>query len=353
MSHKGIECRLMAQKKDTKKDFSIPDKKRLSIVTVGGGTGHYTILSGLKEMPVDITAIVSTMDNGGPNGALRDEYGVLPPGDLRKCLIALSEADEMMRALIGFRYASGNLKGQTFGNIFISTLEQVTGDITTALAHVQDLLKIRGRVLPVSLKNADLVMTLGNGAVLLGEHMIDEYQLVSKFGVKHLTIRPRVALNPDAKEAILQADAIIVGPGDIYTSLLPNFLVRGFSEALKKSRAKKIFVANLINKYGQTDGLSVGQFLDIFAKYTKGNIFNTVLYNTEQLPASLIQLYKREGEPVLFKKTFCPQSVTFVGKDILSHVPTKKQKGDVIKRTLIRHDPDKLARAIMELLETS
>src|SRR3989338_1628649 len=234
---------------------------RKKIVVIGGGTGTFTVLSGLKHFPVDLTAIVTMADDGGSTGVLRDEFGVLPPGDLRQCLVALSDADLVMRKLFNHRYDRGELKGHNFGNIFISTLEQVTGSLDRALDVAGEILNIRGRVVPVTLTKVDLVTELKNGKVLHGESALSDYQLVSRFGIKKSFLTPAAKANPKALQAIKEADLIVVGPGNLYASLIPNFLVTGIGRAFIASKAKKIYVANLMNKHGHTDDFLVSDYV--------------------------------------------------------------------------------------------
>ncbi len=320
------------------------------IVTIGGGTGHFALLSGLKEHDVDITAIVTMSDNGGSTGMLRDELGVLPPGDLRQCLVALSEGDETMRALFTHRFPRGSLKGHTFGNIFISALEQVSGSIDRAVEEAGKILKIRGTVLPITLDKTELVTKLGNGKVLKGEDALAGYLLVSKFGVKDMGLRPEAALNPRARSAIREADLIIIGPGNLYSSLLPNMLVRGLPQALKRAKAPKVFVANLMNKHGHTDGFTCARYVEEIERLaTTRRSIDVVLYNTTPISPRLLKRYVDEGEPVLCAGREA-RGITYVGADLLSetlHVPTRS---DPLRRTLIRHDPNKLAAAIVAML---
>lgn len=325
-------------------------KTKKRVVTIGGGTGHFTLLSGLKQHDVDITAVVSMADDGGSTGLLRDELGVLPPGDLRQCLVALSEGDGVMRQLFTHRFSKGSLKGHMFGNLFISTLEQVTGSIEEALGHVGDILKIQGRVLPVTLDPASLLMKLKNGKVLRGEHVIDEYQLITRFGVASVTLAPRVRLNPEAKQAILDADLVVLGPGDFYTSLLPNLLVSGMGAVLAKSRAHKLLAVNLMNKYGHTDEWTCDTYASELERHTKAKFVDTILYNTTPVPEGLQKKYVDEGEPVVCTED-CQGGYAFVGRDVLSAVAYKPAKGDPLRRTLIRHDPDKLARAVLSIIK--
>jgi len=319
------------------------------IVTIGGGTGTFTVLSGLRKYPVELSAIVAMSDDGGSTGRLRDEFGVLPPGDLRQCLVALSEGNGVMRKLFNYRFQKGELAGHNFGNIFISTLEQVTGSLDKALDVVGKILNIRGRVIPVTLSKVQLVAELNNGKVLEGESQIADYQLVSKFGIKKIYLKPKAKANPKALVAIREADVIVVGPGSLYASLIPNFLVGGIGKAIIKSKAKKVYIVNLMNKNGHADDFVVSDYVRVIEeKIGKKGIFDVVIYNTKKPATSLIRKYADEGEPV-GKGTKPKKGPRFIGADLLADGLKKTSKVDFIRRTLIRHDSDKLARIIAKL----
>ena len=321
------------------------------IVTIGGGTGTFTVLSGLKKYPAQLTAIVTMADDGGSTGRLRDEFGVLPPGDLRQSLVALSEAGTAMRELFNHRYAKGELAGHSFGNIFISTLEQVTGSLDKALDVIGKILKIRGRVIPVTLTKVRLVTELKNGKVLEGETELVNYQLVSKFGIQKICLKPAAKANPKALNAIKEADLIVVGPGSFYSSILPNFLVSGIGRAFLGSKAKKVFVANLMNKNGHTDDFSVSDYVRELERFVgRKNMFDAVIYNTKKPAPSLIRKYADEGEPVRCTKECRTSGFKLVGADLLANGVKKTAKADLLRRTLIRHDSDKLAKTISGLL---
>jgi uncharacterized cofD-like protein len=325
---------------------------RAKVVVIGGGTGTFTVLSGLRDLPLDLTAIVAMSDDGGSTGRLRDEFGVLPPGDIRQCLVALSEADVTMRTLINYRYDHGDLKGHSFGNIFISTMETITGDLDHALETIGDIMKIRGRVVPVTLTKVRLSAKLKNGKVLDGEHAIDDYQLVSRFGIERISLTPRPKANPKALRAIKDADIIVVGPGSFYTSLIPNFLVPGVGKALAASKAKKIYVANLMNKHGHTDDFLVSDYLDYLERLIgKRRVFTHVVYNSKIPSRALLRRYADEGEPVR-ATDHCRKGRVFIATNLLRDELHKKDRGDTLARTLIRHDPKKLAKAISSIIAT-
>jgi uncharacterized cofD-like protein len=326
-------------------------EQKKKVVVIGGGTGTFTVLSGLKHYPLDLTAIVSMADDGGSTGRLRDEFGVLPPGDLRQCLVALSDADVVMRKLFTHRYATGELAGHNFGNLFISTLEQVSGSLDRALDVAGDILNIRGRVVPVTLDKIALHAELNNGKVLNGESAFMEYQLVSKYGIKKIYLEPNGKANPKALNAIAEADIIIVGPGKLYTSILPNFLVKGVSRAFIQSKARKVFITNLMSQQGHTDNFSVSDYAKTLEAFIGARVFDTILYNTKNPPATLVRRYADEGEPVVCTTTCKKSGYTLIGRDLLADGIAKTAKKDLLRRTLIRHDSDKLAKTLTQLLD--
>jgi uncharacterized cofD-like protein len=327
------------------------EERNKKVVVIGGGTGTFTVLSGLKRYPVDLTAVVTMADDGGSTGRLRDEFGVLPPGDLRQCLVALSEADLVMRKLFNYRFTKGDLSGHNFGNIFISTLEQVTGSLDKSLDVAGKILNIRGRVIPVTLSKVDLVAELKNGKVLHGESAISDYQLVSRFGIKKIFLKPAAKANPKALAAIKEADLIVVGPGNLYASLIPNFLVSGIGRALSNSKAKKVYVTNLMNKNGHTDDFVVSDYVRVLeSAIGKSGVFDAVVYNTKKPDKALVRKYADEGEPVVCGSECMKGKFTLIGTSLLADGLAKTTKTDTVRRTLIRHDPDKLAKALIKYL---
>ncbi|MDO8520738.1 MAG: YvcK family protein [bacterium] len=325
---------------------------RKKIVVIGGGTGTFTVLTGLKHYPVDLTAVVTMADDGGSTGRLRDEFGVLPPGDLRQCLVALSEADQVMRKLFNYRFDRGELEGHAFGNIFISTLERVTGSLDKALDVAGKILNIRGRVIPVTLSKVGLVAELKNGKVLHGESALSDYQLVSRFGIKKIFLKPKAKANPKALRAIKEADLVVVGPGNLYASLIPNFLVGGIGRALIASKAKKVYVANLMNKNGHTDDFLVSDYVRALENVIgKKGVFDAVVYNTKKPAQALLRKYADEGEPVVCGPECLKGDFELIGTNLLADDLAKTAKKDLLRRTLIRHDPEKLAKVLMQLVD--
>lgn len=324
------------------------ESKVKNIVTVGGGTGSYTVLSGLKNISnVSISAIVSMADSGGANAMLRDELGVLPPSDVRQCLVALSEHTEIIRKLMEYRFNEGTLKGHNFGSIFLAALEKVTGDFAQGVEIASEILKVKGTVIPVTRDKADLVVLLSSGAILEGEHKIDEADL-QQSSVKGISFKNNVGLNKNAKDAILKADFIILGPADFYTSLLPNLIVKGFKEALLASKAKIILPVNLTNKHGHTLNWKVSDYVKNTEEYM-GKPIDFIVVNTESLSPEQIANYKiKESLGILIEDDLDDTRV--IRESLLSHEFFVNSKGDTMKRSFIRHDSEKLAECIKKII---
>ena len=314
------------------------------VVVVGGGTGTFTVLSGLKKYPLELSAVVAMSDNGGSTGILRDELGVLPPGDVRQCLVALSRSDQLMRTLMNYRFSNGTLKGHSFGNLLLSALERITGSFDLAVEKASEILLLEGKVLPATLDKIHLIAHLANGKTVRGEAKIEKTNLLS---LKHLSLKPSPKANPKAITALTNANLIIFAPGDLYTSIIPTLLVPGIPQAITQSKAKKVYVCNLMNKLGHTDGFSVEDHVLKLEEYLGGEIHNVIVNNQKPSPL-LLKKYAREGEHfVEFKKSASsPRNYithALIRKKVFASVP-----GDAIRRTFIRHDPERLARLIFK-----
>ena len=331
--------------------MSIKNKLMKNIVTIGGGTGSYTVLSGLKNLPdVSLTALVCMSDNGGSTGVLRDELGVLPPGDIRQCLVALSEHSDIMRELMNYRFQEGALKGHSFGNIFLVALEKVTDDFGKGVEIASEILKVNGRVIPVTTNKAELSMTLANGKILEGENKIQNAN-IQNVGIKDIFYKNDVELNENARVALLKADYIILGPGNYYCSIIPNLIVNGFREALLESKAKIILPINLTNKLGHTTNWKVSAYVNDLEKYL-GKIVDVILVNTEKPSKEQIERYKlAEGDGVLIEDDFKDNRV--IRDALLSHVISEPIIGDQKTpniRGFIRHDSEKFARCLKKII---
>lgn len=327
------------------------EKKGVSAVVIGGGTGTFTVLRGLKSYVHDLTAIVNMVDDGGSTGILRDELGVLPPGDVRQCLVALSEDQSLMRELMNYRYDGGALEGHAFGNLFLTALEKITGSFEAAVKAAERILAITGRVIPITTDDVRLGIRFADGRVVMGERMITT-TLFDQGDHPELFLDPVARLNPEAATAIAHADLIIFGPGNIYSSLLPTLLVEGMSDALITAPGKKIYICNLVNKHGQTDGYAVHDFVHRIEKAIGQPVFHYVVYNNTPPSADLQARYSESGDAwVDFELgEFVRVPYTAVGAPLLSGDRPDLSAHDVLlERNLIRHDSDVLARTIMQI----
>lgn len=328
--------------------------KTKNIVTIGGGTGNFTLLNGLKKYPVNISAIVSMVDDGGSTGVLRDELGVLPPGDVRQCLVALSESSDELRDLMNYRFEEGGLKGHNFGNLFLSALEKTNESFSKAVKKASKILKVNGEVIPVTDEDTNLFIELKDGKVLSGENEINRSFEIEKVGIKKIYLSPKAAVNREAIERIMEADLVIIGPGNYYCSLVPNFLVKGIAEAIRKTKAKIVFNCNLVNKKGHTEKFSVDDYVDSMNGYIGEKRIDFVTFNTEKPNRSLIKKYESQRElMVKLKKNGRKRNYKIIRADILSNQKPSYSRADTLSslRSFIRHDEDELARILMMILE--
>lgn len=320
------------------------------IVTIGGGTGSYTILSGLKTIPdIFLTALVSMADNGGSTGVLRDELGVLPPGDVRQCLVALSEHTDIVRNLMNYRFTEGGLTGHSFGNIFLAALEKVTGDFVQGVIIASEILKVQGKVVPITKSKAELVVTLSDNSQVIGENAINHGDFQTK-GIISVSYKNPVELNPFADKAIQEADMVILGPGNYYCSVIPNLIVNGCKDSLQKTKAKILFPVNLTNKQGHTLHWKVSDYVRDIERYL-GKPVDYILINNELPSVEQIDHYKmEEGDGVLTEDDM-GADIRVIREKLLSHAVVKHDKADVIQnvRSFIRHDKDKFKDAIVKI----
>jgi uncharacterized cofD-like protein len=307
------------------------------VVVIGGGTGSYTVLRGLKKYDISLTAVVSMMDSGGSTGRLRDEFGFLPPGDVRRCLIALSSETSVLRKVFDYRFSKGiGLNGHNLGNLFLTALRDITGKEEEAIQEASRILNIKGRVLPVTTINCQVGAILENGQVVVGETNIDIPRHDPKLRVKKLLLVPKPSAYKETLNAIQHADKIILGPGDLYSSVIPNLLVSGITNAIKKSRAKKIYVCNIMTKHGETTNFKASDFVHEVEKYLGKEVIDYVICNNKKPSADLLKEYERE-------------KAEYVEPD-LRNTKFKVVKTDLLDNIhLARHNPDKLAKAIMSI----
>jgi uncharacterized cofD-like protein len=316
----------------------VQDKKtsKYKIVAIGGGTGLSTLLRGLKSYDVDITAVVTVSDDGGSSGKLRKELGVLPPGDIRNCLVALAEEENLITKLFQYRFPrKGGLSNHSFGNLFLTALTSVSGGFDKAILNASDVLAIKGRVLPVSLDNVKMKATLVDGEKIAGESKISK----SKSAIKAVEIEPKNAkVSQSVIDAISNADCIILGPGSLYTSVIVNLLFDGVIPALKKSKAIKLYVANIMTQAGETSNFTLSNHINAIIQHSYPEILDAVFVNNGKIPEYIVERYA--------KSNYVPVKI-----DKLKYKNIKVIKKNFVSRSqYAHHDFVKLSRAIFNFL---
>ncbi len=324
-------------------------------IVIGGGTGSFGVLTGLGRTDhFDLSAVVPSTDSGGSSGRLRDEFGFLPIGDVRQCLVALAEGQQeskLLRSLFSYRFDKGEdgLKGHNLGNLLLTALSDIVGSEVEAIRNIEKLFKIKGHVYPVSLEKCTLVAQYENGQEIEGEHLIDEptYPHDGRLRITKLFTKPKGKINPEAKKAIANADLIILGPGDLYTSLIANLVISGMSQALVASKAKFIYIMNLVTKFGQTYNFTANDHLSEIVKYA-GREPDYVLVNDNHLPADILKRYAAENAYPVVNDLSAGKRV--IAQDFLAREEIVSSAGDVLRRSLIRHDGLKVAQVISQLV---
>jgi len=318
------------------------------LVVIGGGTGSFTLLSKLKNHFAHISVLVNMADDGGSTGILRDELGALPPGDVRQCLVALAR-EPRVRDLFNYRFDEGSLAGHSFGNLFLSAVEKMTHDFGEAVELASEILDISGRVIPITLDNVTLVRDDAKGRESRGQHRLDN-EVVN---LPDLRLDPMPTLNAAADQAIAEADLIVIAPGNLYGSLAPVLLVPGIAKALAVAKAKKAYVCNLVTKPGHTQGFSVADFAAEIERFLDNKVkLDYVLYNNAKPNDELLQKYSRKGEfwVAYDKKDFVGKQYKAIGGHFVLDTPWQPTaKKDLLVRTLIRHNAERIARKLGDL----
>ncbi len=333
----------------SKKDLRsrILQQKRLirgpKIVVVGGGTGLSVLLRGLKKFTSNITAVVTVADDGGGSGILREDLGMLPPGDIRSCILALSDMEPTMEKLLNYRFQEGSLKGQNFGNLFIASMNEITGNFENAIKEMSSILAVTGQVLPVSLENITLYAKLEDGTVVKGESDIPLKSLERQSKIDRVFIKPKYSKPlKEALRAIEEADVVVLGPGSLYTSIIPNLLVEQLSKKIKNTRASKIYIPNIMTQPGETDGYSVFDHVQGLLNHQPNLHLDWVIANSsEELPRSVKKKYEIKGAQLV--------SITEEDRKKLSDLNIRTIEKDLvdIRKDYVRHDNIELSRLIL------
>lgn len=319
------------------------------VTVLGGGTGTFVVLSGLKKYQLDLAAIVTMMDSGGSTGRLRDQLGVLPPGDLRQCLVALSEASELWRKLFLYRFETGDLEGHNFGNIFLSALEKVTTNYDEVMDTVSYVLKTKGHVIPVTYEKTHVCAKYESGKVIVGETHIDEGN-TEKTRIVDAYLDPVVKSNNKAVERLQTTDYLVVGPGDLYTSIIPVLLVDDLKTKIKNSKTKVIYMLNLVTKTGQTTNYTARDHVADLTKYLGREPDYIFVNNGEILPEVLEWYTSHHEHPVEDDLNPDNFSGTIIRTDLVDRKQFTKPDADKLSRSILRHDSDKLAEELLKII---
>jgi uncharacterized cofD-like protein len=325
---------------------------RPHITIIGGGTGTSVVLSGLKHtQPCELTAIVVVSDSGGSTGRLRDEFGFLPVGDLRQCLAALAKGDhqEDIRSLLLYRFTKGEgLKGHNLGNLILTALEDIKSTPGKAIEAASCIFSTFGAVYPITEQAVDLVIEYRDGTIKIGEDTLDDQRL-GGLKIRQVKLSPRASIYPQAKQALLTSDMLILGPGDLYASLLPNTLVRGFKTTLKKARAPFVYIVNLMTHYSQTHEMTAADHIREVTKYC-GRKPDIVILNNQPVPKAILSAYAKQKEYPVIDDLDNDHGYQVIRDKLLSKIEVKQSKVDTVTRSLLRHDSHKLANVILSLL---
>ncbi|MDO8747717.1 MAG: YvcK family protein [Candidatus Omnitrophota bacterium] len=309
------------------------------IVTVGGGTGLSVLLQGLKEYTSNIAAVVTVADDGGSSGRIRQQFDILPPGDIRNCLVALADAPTLMQELFQFRFdSSSELSGHSFGNLFITVMTKLTGDFEKAVKESSKVLAIRGQVIPSTLNKISLVAKYKDGSIQEGETAIPN----KKRQIANIYLNPPdIQGTPDAIKAISEAQAIILGPGSLYTSVIPNLLIKEIREAILASSALKIYISNVMTQPGETDGYTAYEHIRAIIEHSSPRIIDYCVVNSRLISQELLEKYQQDNSfPVL------------IDIDKIRHAGYRVIEGDLVNSLdYVRHDSEKLAKIVIDLIQ--
>ncbi len=326
---------------------SLIGEKRLlikgpKIVVIGGGTGLSTMLRGLKYYTSNITAIVTVGDDGGGSGKLREDLGMLPPGDIRNCILALADTEPIMKELLQYRFTEGNLKNQSFGNLFLAAMDGISDNFEDAVQKMSSVLAVTGKVIPVTLDDMQLKAVLKNGNVVKGESQIPKEAIKQKSPIERLMLEPEDAVPlKEALDAIKEADAIVMGPGSLYTSVIPNLLVNKISSAVRKSKGYKVYISNIMTQPGETDGFTASDHLKTIQKYGGKDIVECVIANCGAISDELKEKYNKEGAKIV---ELDEENIKNQGVDLIVGNLIKMESG------FIKHDADYLAQILVETI---
>ena len=321
--------------------YRVPRANGPRIAAIGGGNGLSTMLRGLKNYTENLTAIVTVADDGGGSGRLREDLGMPPPGDIRNCMEALANTEPLMRQLMHYRFTEGSLAGQSFGNLFLAALNGISPSFDAAVRRMSEVLAITGRVLPVTTSDVQLRAEFENGATVIGESRITRCKKAQDCRIRRVSLLPEhPRALPEALEAIRQAEMIVLGPGSLYTSIIPNLLVDGIAEAIRASDALKVYVCNIMTQEGETEGYTAADHLEALLAHGVPGLVDLCLANCAPVHPGLVEKYREEDAvPLVIDR----EQIAAMGLE-LEERALASTGGNYA-----RHDPDKLAEAILEI----
>lgn len=314
------------------------------IVVLGGGTGLSVLLRGLKNYTSNITAIVTVADDGGGSGVLRDEMGMLPPGDIRNCILALADTEPTMQKLLNHRFKEGRLKGQSFGNLFIAAMNEIYGDFNKAIKEMSNVLAVKGKVLPVTLEDIDLVAELQGGLTVKGESEIPVKSKETGNRIERVRIEPDHAKPLDESLfEIANADCIVLGPGSLYTSVIPNLLVDGMAKAVKESNATKVYIGNVMTQPGETDGYGIYDHVEAVLKHSYEDMIDYVISNVGEIPGDVLERYREDGADAVYISQKDEEKLRAKG------IVLVKDKLVETDKETVRHNSNELSKIIVKI----
>lgn len=322
---------------------------------IGGGTGTQNVLRGLRDINVDPTSLMTMADDGGSNQVVRDDFGLLPTSGIRQALVGLSKQDGLLKELFEYRFTKGEgLAGMTFGNVFLIAATDILGSLDAAIRETSGLLSVEGKILPISNDDVRLVATYEDGTEVRGEHHIDEPEHDGKLRIVGLRTEPKATITEDARAAIRSSKVVILGPGDLYTNTVAALVVDGVVDELKQTPAQIAFILNLMTKYGEAYDYTASDYLRDLDHYLPLSEVDVVLVNSDtDFPSEVLQKYhKEQAVPVVddLDQASLPASTRVIRTPLLSDRIARPQPGDAMKRSMIRHDPERLGEVIMQLI---
>ena len=314
------------------------------IVTIGGGTGNSILLRGVKNFTSNITTIVTVADDGGGSGVLREDLGMLPPGDIRNCLVALANTEPIMEKLINYRFSNGQLKGQSLGNLLIAAMNDICGDFNEAIKEISNVLAITGKVLPMTLDNVKLFAELEDGSTIEGESNITFLNRKNGGKIKRVFTSPKLLLPlKESIDSIMDADIVLLGPGSLYTSIIPNLLVTDISKALKETKAEVVYILNIMTQPGETNGYNVTDHVVAIIDHANSNIIDKIVVNSKEVDKYAKYRYKSiENSTPIYITEEDRENMEKLGIEII--------EADIcdISYDYIVHDSNKLMKTILE-----